>query len=59
MKFWIPIVIMTLPVGCSVLPKQMPGNTLTTGARPLHRQAWMGIGKYKNWLIPKKWHPPT
>ena len=57
MKFWIPTVIMALLVGCSVVPKQLPGNSLTNGARPLRIQAWMGVGKYENSLNPKSGAP--
>lgn len=57
MKFWIPTVIMALLVGCSVVPTHLPGNSLTNGARPLRIQAWMGVGRSENSLIPNSGRP--
>lgn len=57
MKFWIPIVGVTLLAGCRVVPERLPGNSLTNEARPLRIQAWMGIGKYENSLNLKSGAP--
>ena len=57
MKFRKLSLLLTLITGCSVVPKQLPGNSLTNGARPLRIQAWMGVGGYENTLIPKSGHP--
>ena len=57
MKFWIPIVLTIFLFGCSVVPTQLPGNSLTNGARPLRIQAWMGVGGYENTLNPKSGRP--
>lgn len=57
MKFRKLSLLLTLITGCSVVPKQLPGNSLTNGARPLRIQAWMGVGGYENNLIPQSGHP--
>ncbi|MBC8002238.1 MAG: hypothetical protein H7X97_06590 [Opitutaceae bacterium] len=57
MKSWIPFLCMTVLTGCSVVPTQLPGNSLTNGARPLRIQAWMGVGNYENSLNPKSGAP--